>query len=530
MKKKITPSELAERLAPQVDMEKSQAENFVKKFFELVGNGLLEDKYVKIKSFGTFKLVSVGERESININTGERFQISGHTKVSFTADSTLKELVNRPFAHFEAVDLNDETETEELDSVGSGEALDADTELSDDAEELETDEQQGASDEEQPSANNAPASSAAPVYPSENSEETERDIVDNEIINLSDPVETLEADETPAASSEKLPAQTFETASQTVEMPSNDDSPSEGNAEAQDGATEAHAASTFEDENADSTVVEAPAEAENAATEGIVPSEGGASSSAEEVETSAAAQESAAEASEASADEPEIEVSSPRPITTSSDGSSQAHTSSSIAGFVYEEVPSTHKRNAWKYVTLAFCAVLLMCLCYFAGYFRLLCPECIFTDVPDAPDAPVVERPQDKPARPVPRAQRQVAPVPPAGNGPQNPAASPSASQQPSEQQAAEQTPNAASDKPQPSASQPEAHAPSASAPQAATKPIPEKPQVVKHTVKSGENLTRIVRRHYGSDAYVNKVVKYNNLKNADNVAAGTVIELPPLK
>ena len=52
----------------------------------------------------------------------------------------------------------------------------------------------------------------------------------------------------------------------------------------------------------------------------------------------------------------------------------------------------------------------------------------------------------------------------------------------------------------------------------------------MKHTVKAGENLTRIVRRHYGSDAYVNKVVKHNHLKNADNVAVGTVIELPPFK
>ena len=86
--------------------------------------------------------MAVSERESVNINTGERFQISGHTKVSFTPDSTMKELVNRPFAHFEAVDLNDDTDTKEFEVIDEemeeeefdeGDNADTDTTATDDS-------------------------------------------------------------------------------------------------------------------------------------------------------------------------------------------------------------------------------------------------------------------------------------------------------------------------------------------------------------------------------------------------------------
>lgn len=116
MDNKILLQDIAEFLCHRSGITKREAEQFVRAFFEVIQQGLERDQYVKIKGFGTFKLVEVGQRESVNINTGERFQINGHTKVSFTPDTSLKDLVNRPFSHFQTVILNDETAIEELDA------------------------------------------------------------------------------------------------------------------------------------------------------------------------------------------------------------------------------------------------------------------------------------------------------------------------------------------------------------------------------------------------------------------------------
>ena len=77
------------------------------KSFSLDRTSLENEKTVKIKGLGTFKLVDVDSRESVNVNTGERFQIKGHTKVSFTPDTNLRDTINKPFAHFETVVLNE---------------------------------------------------------------------------------------------------------------------------------------------------------------------------------------------------------------------------------------------------------------------------------------------------------------------------------------------------------------------------------------------------------------------------------------
>ena len=116
MDNKILLQDIADFLCYRSGITKREAEQFVRAFFEVIEQGLERDQYVKIKGFGTFKLVEVGQRESVNINTGERFQINGHTKVSFTPDTSLKDLVNRPFSHFQTVILNDETVIEELDA------------------------------------------------------------------------------------------------------------------------------------------------------------------------------------------------------------------------------------------------------------------------------------------------------------------------------------------------------------------------------------------------------------------------------
>lgn len=117
MKKKLQLQDIAEAVSLRENISRREAETFMRALFDTVEQALLDDKFIKIKGLGTFKLIAVSERESININTGERFQISGHTKISFTPDNAMKELVNRPFAHFEAVDLNEDTNPEEFEII-----------------------------------------------------------------------------------------------------------------------------------------------------------------------------------------------------------------------------------------------------------------------------------------------------------------------------------------------------------------------------------------------------------------------------
>lgn len=109
MNDKVGISDLMAMLAERHGMSDEDAERFVKEFFLLIEESLEKDKYVKIKGLGTFKLIEVGSRESINVNTGERFEIQGHTKISFVPEPTLKEVINRPFSHFETVVLNENT-------------------------------------------------------------------------------------------------------------------------------------------------------------------------------------------------------------------------------------------------------------------------------------------------------------------------------------------------------------------------------------------------------------------------------------
>ncbi len=113
MNEKLNIQDLIDLLAEKHGMSKKNADSFVKEFFQLIEEALEKDKYVKIKGLGAFKLIDVESRESVNVNTGERFEIQGHTKVSFTPEPALKDIINKPFSHFETVVLNDGTVLED---------------------------------------------------------------------------------------------------------------------------------------------------------------------------------------------------------------------------------------------------------------------------------------------------------------------------------------------------------------------------------------------------------------------------------
>lgn len=107
MNEKLTIQQLAEILQKKYELDKKDTENFIKVFFQLIEEGISNDKYVKIKGLGTFKLITVDNRSSIDVNTGKRIQIQSHTKIAFTPENALKELINKPFSHFETVVLKD---------------------------------------------------------------------------------------------------------------------------------------------------------------------------------------------------------------------------------------------------------------------------------------------------------------------------------------------------------------------------------------------------------------------------------------
>lgn len=421
MKKKLLPSDFSDFLAKRENIGKKEADAFVRAFFEVVEQGLLEDRFVKIKGFGTFKLVTVSERESVNINTGERFQISGHSKVSFTPDASMKELVNRPFAHFESVDLGDETEIEELDAIDNSTLLELEVEDSEDA----------------------------PLTPEE-----EAAIITEEVPAPAEEVEVpMEVNTTPL-----IP--------ETEDEPAND-SPTEPTDNADDAVVIAL-------EEADAAIA-ATAEGEDAEPETTVP------------------------ADEASDETPIIDEPQAEAETETEDTKA-----STTMGYVYQEVPTPHKPNRWKVAVIIIGVIALMAISYYAGYFRILCPNC--------PEA----------VKPVPQ---KVQPTP----QPDKPKPAPAVAQKPdtlatkaaNDSVAAVPTPvKAAAEAPKPSTAKATDKAAQA---QAKLAPV----RIRTHKVKLGENLHQISRKYYGSDKYVNAIIKANNIKDANTINVGTTLKLP---
>ena len=121
-------------LAKQHNLSADDAAAFVDAFFDIISSELKNGNQVKIKGLGTFKVQAVKPRESVNVNTGERVLIEGHDKISFTPDTVMKELVNKPFSQFETVVINDGVDTEELERIPAEDSSDeVKSELVDDA-------------------------------------------------------------------------------------------------------------------------------------------------------------------------------------------------------------------------------------------------------------------------------------------------------------------------------------------------------------------------------------------------------------
>ena len=113
---KVSISELASKLMEKHGLKRTEAELFIRQFVGVINDGLKNDKSVKVKGLGTFKVQAVSARKSVDVNTGEAIVIEGRDKISFTAEAVMRDLVNAPFAQFETVIVNDGVDFSEIDA------------------------------------------------------------------------------------------------------------------------------------------------------------------------------------------------------------------------------------------------------------------------------------------------------------------------------------------------------------------------------------------------------------------------------
>ena len=447
MKQKLLLSDFAQWLSEKEGITKKEAQTFLRTLFQIVEQGLTDDQFVKIKGLGTFKLVTVNERESVNINTGERFQIGEHNKIAFIPDASMKEIINRPFAHFESVDLSDETDTAELDAV-------------DEAVKQEfppiSEEETSTAEESIPTTVEVITESSHPTSLPEKQKDVTEEV--SEESNLTEEIPTEFATITEGLEEKKAEEKAEET---------------EALAQAEETETLAQAEETETLAQAEETEALAQAEAV-AITAKETASESQASEENLTPEETPIQVVSTSEKTDAMGTDAEISVSQPTTLT--------------VSGAAVEEEEDT--RRPWLRRTLMALFVLLLCTAsYFAGYYRLLCPPCAST----APTAPATKvQPDSAQAKKPQAAKKDSAAV-----------------------SAASQTVSKPLNEAKDSVKQPQKQ---------------EEAVTRTHTIRVGDNLSRIARKYYGDDHYVDFIIRKNNLKNADNIHVGKVLVLPPLE
>ena len=364
----------------------------------------------------------------------------------------MKELVNRPFAHFEAVDLNDDTDTKEFEVID---------------EEME--------EEELDEGDNADTDTTATDDSADNSDDQDQD--------------TSATAETPSTNEEQEPAVTAATPVTTAGNAQNEPE--------QPGITDDDNGLEAAKEVVDAEY-EVPAEPDNSKDD---------DEHREEQELQPSAQTDAAEQAH-DEEEKDIVVTTPAPInnqTASSAGTDNQNTNASV-GYTYSEVPGPHKRNWWKVTTAILGILILMAASYFAGYYRMLCPNCN-----DNIDEPIAADSNATNTLPVPP-QAQPQPVDTTKSSSPTDTVVKTATQPATTQAevAAPKTENTEVAK----------TAKATHAKEATTRPTT-------HKVKVGDNVYRIARKYYGSDEYAEKIIKANHLKDANNITVGMDLKLP---
>ncbi len=488
MEKKLLLQEISDFLAAREGMPRKKAETYSRLFFEIIEEGLVKDKFVKIKGFGTFKLVPVSDRESVDVNTGERIQISGHSKVTFTPDAMIKDLINRPFSHFQTVVLNEETDVNELDTAEyPAETADEDADnaedLSDDTAPAEPSEtlwtpavsplshaaaEAGAGRTDIPETGNA-AADAVPAV----SRETDADPTTAE--------NQLQEEQSTALLSAKTAAGNEETADSVSEIPAAVAvmTSEENTVNAGDPA-----------DTADCALDTAAADGADGNTDGApdVPSDG---RTGEDTESAGNKDEDSNDNTDMA--ENQTENAEPE-VGVDTDNETLSATNRKVQ-YVLGDEYRQRNINWWKVIALSLFALLLLIMSYFAGYYKVFCPPC------NERQAEVIPLIKLQPAIPVQADSVKVA------------------------------TDSVATDSLAATAEpvQPQQPASAASPQQPAGGTAAAKRPAV-HVVKRGESLYKIAARIYGDKKYAADIIRYNNIKNPDNIEVGVELKLPDIQ
>lgn len=482
MNERLTIQDLIDLLAAKHSMTKKDAEAFVKEFFLLIEQALENEKTVKIKGLGTFKLVDVDSRESVNVNTGERFQIKGHTKVSFTPDTNLRDTINKPFAHFETVVLNEGTVLE-----------DTPMEESDEEEGAVSDTETEMIDSEIAGNENVDGDIQKEIQPEEPVIEEQ---LTAEEVAVAEVPET-DANETSQTETETEPVATEEP--EAEELPEVETEPESVSEEApEEESVEESSEAVLEPDFSPATEEPAEEQSEETIIEEQKP----------ETETTEAEEEKTviAEKAEVTAEQiiaQELHKANMEPVTPKMQPEIEQPKAT------YTDKDSNKKeKSAIPYLIATIIIVLLLC----GGAILFIYYPDLFSSSSDknAVDMPEVTQPMQPEAQlsdTIAYKDTVVEAVQPQPVVKKEPAAEPvKAESKPAQQQ--------------PAAS---AYSDSASYKITGTK--------TKYTIKEGETLTKVSLRFYGTKAMWPYIVKHNPkvIKNPDNVPYGTTIEIPEL-
>ncbi len=536
--KKFQLQDLAEQLAREQGISSQEALEFVRTFFELTEEGILKDSLVKVSGFGTTKLVIVNERESVNIHTGERFQIGKHSKITFTPDNTLRDLVNAPFALLSTTTLYDDTPEEELDSVPIIE-----DDFSDDSEDTLTPEEV-TNDSEQVLVAKAPSSEAHNTsLHTDDSTEVAKGLESDEsstadVVAQESQSEELSSDNNDNISEEEKISTTefsITTATDTIL----EDSSTQVDA----NAIEFTSSSTADDNLSSST------SSEKTLLQSSTESAESRQDEEEETLIGANTKEEALgkeTTSDFSGNPASVDVTL---TTIPAETEKKPSHITNIQGEIHVTTDNlTHKeqhhRTRFNVLLVAF-VLLLVVLSYFAGYYHWLCPNCPQSHV--------------------------VLPTQPANNAQHNPIVSDTVTTLPGKNSdSTAKTPpptdtsSSTSDTPTNDAGATSSSEKTKKEEKTASEAITTQTIIVKsqqlssqqkeqllaksrqwqqlphgksiivgtyasHVVQTGESIPRLAKRYYGSSNYTNYIVLFNHIKDPDVIKVGQQIKMPQL-
>lgn len=508
MDNKILLQNLAEALAARTGMTKRKAETFVRAFFDLAEEGLTTESILKIKGFATFKIVTVSDRESVNINTGERFQIIGHEKISFLPDNAFKELVNRPFNHFTTINLDDDFDISELDSADDI-----------DAEEHEETEDEQDVVEETGTTDDVPTEEDATPTPS-NMEcvATANDLEETETLETAD--EDLEEEMTEIRNEET--DELMNEAQNLIDEAENQQLCYGRETKTAEDTTEPQPQEPdTEEQEPDNNENDAPPAFGN--TEGETSEDTGANGTrdcATNHEREDEIQENAVGVRDSSDILPEH--------------------SNDHSPIVIQNTLPAERHNWWRTAFIVLATLVLMTLSYYAGYYRLLCPPCIFTENPSVEEHVTAEKPQSaQSASPKPAEKGAAKSTPATASVKQDNADAGSTT-------AAEPEKNSKAENKEPQSAYDEFAAKRAEEAKAAKQREAElkcadRYQQMKngdylitgvitlHTISVGDNLNKLAKKHYGDKKLASYIEFHNHISNPDLIQLGEKIEIPRL-